>query len=107
MYHGLDSMPMQSGVRIKMCLIEERTEKRRRLELPRLTLFSAHRLRAQYVWRANLIPRTLDLLDAHIQENASRGHDLATHSWKHENIELIERALNRPLIEHIMEYMKN
>ncbi|MBA7606843.1 Peptidoglycan deacetylase [subsurface metagenome] len=60
----------------------------------------------EYVWRANLIPRILDLLDAHgvkatffivgmnavnhpdvIQEIASRGHDLATHGWKHENIE--------------------
>ncbi len=60
----------------------------------------------EYVWRANLIPRILDLLDEHsvkstffivgmnavnhpdvIQEIASRGHDLATHGWKHENIE--------------------
>jgi len=64
----------------------------------------------EYVWRANLIPRILDLLDAHgvkatffvvgmnavnhpdvIQEIASRGHDLATHGWKHENIEGVGR----------------
>jgi len=29
------------------------------------------------------------------------GNDLATHGWKHENIEPIERALKRPLIEHM------
>jgi hypothetical protein len=28
------------------------------------------------------------------------GNDLATHGWKHENIEPIERAMKRPLIEH-------
>ena len=63
-----------------------------------------------YVWKAGVIPRLLDLLEAHevkatffvvamnavnhpevIQEIASRGHDLATHGWKHEKIEDIPR----------------
>ncbi|NQT09037.1 hypothetical protein HQ586_08175 [Candidatus Bathyarchaeota archaeon] len=35
------------------------------------------------------------------------GNDLVAHGWKHENIEPIERALKRPLIGHIREYMKN
>jgi len=59
----------------------------------------------EYVWRAKVVPRILDLLDDHgvkatffvvgmnavnhpdvIQEIASRGHDLATHGWRHEDI---------------------
>ncbi|MBD3206344.1 polysaccharide deacetylase family protein [Candidatus Bathyarchaeota archaeon] len=58
-----------------------------------------------YVWRASIIPRILDLLDDHeikatffivamnavnhpdvIAEIASRGHDIATHGWEHEKI---------------------
>ncbi len=80
----------------------------------------------EYVWKAGVISRMLYLLDDHgvkatffivgmnavshpetVEDIASRGHDLTTHGWKHENIEPIERALKRPLIEHIREYMKN
>ena len=58
-----------------------------------------------YVWRAGIIPRILELLDDHeikatffivamnainhpdvIAEIASRGHDIATHGWEHEKI---------------------
>ncbi|MCW3992720.1 MAG: polysaccharide deacetylase [Candidatus Bathyarchaeota archaeon] len=64
----------------------------------------------EYVWRAGVIPRILDLLDDHgvkatffvvgmnavnhpdvIQEIQSRGHELATHGWKHEGIEDVGR----------------
>ena len=59
----------------------------------------------EYVWNARVIPRMLDLLDGHgvkatffvvgmnakdhpdiVQEISSRGHELATHGWKHERI---------------------
>ena len=59
-----------------------------------------------YVWRAKIIPRMLDLFDKYevkttffvvgmniknhpnvIEEIHSRGHELATHGWKHEKIE--------------------
>jgi peptidoglycan/xylan/chitin deacetylase (PgdA/CDA1 family) len=59
----------------------------------------------EYVWNANIIPRILDLLDEHEVKatffvpgiNAenhpdvmelvhTRGHELACHGWKHENI---------------------
>ncbi|HEX9913431.1 MAG TPA: polysaccharide deacetylase [Candidatus Bathyarchaeia archaeon] len=59
-----------------------------------------------YVWRAGIIPRILDLLDEHgikstffvvamnavnhpeeVAEIVRRGHDVATHGWIHEKIE--------------------
>ena len=59
----------------------------------------------EYVWNAGVIPRMLGLFDRHgvkttffvvgmnarnhpdvIEEIYSRGHELATHGWKHENI---------------------
>src|SRR4030042_6442884 len=59
-----------------------------------------------YVWRAGIIPRILDLLDEHkikstffvvamnavnhpekVAEIIRRGHDVATHGWIHEKIE--------------------
>jgi peptidoglycan/xylan/chitin deacetylase (PgdA/CDA1 family) len=59
----------------------------------------------EYVWNARIIPRMLDLLDGHdvkttffvvgmnaknhpdvIEEIHSRGHEIATHGWKHEDI---------------------
>ncbi|HUS77548.1 MAG TPA: polysaccharide deacetylase family protein [Patescibacteria group bacterium] len=68
----------------------------------------------EYVWKANLIPRILDLLDFHrvkatffivgmnavshpevVEEIASRGHDLATHGWKHEKIEDVPKEEER------------
>jgi peptidoglycan/xylan/chitin deacetylase (PgdA/CDA1 family) len=58
-----------------------------------------------YVWRAKIIPRILDLLDAHglkstfyvvamnavnhpqeVSEIVERGHEVATHGWVHEKI---------------------
>ena len=59
----------------------------------------------EYVWNAKIIPRLLDLFDEHelkttffvvginaknhpdvMQEIVSRGHEIATHGWKHEDI---------------------
>lgn len=59
----------------------------------------------KYVWRSNIIPRILDLLDNHnikatfyivginainhpdvIQEIHKRGHEVSCHGWKHEDI---------------------
>jgi len=63
-----------------------------------------------YVWRAGIIERILDLLDNHdlkstwyvvamnavnhpeeVAEIAKRGHDIATHGWVHENISHLSR----------------
>jgi peptidoglycan/xylan/chitin deacetylase (PgdA/CDA1 family) len=63
-----------------------------------------------YVWRAGIIPRILDLLDEHrikstwfvvamnavnhpeeVAEIVRRGHDVATHGWVHEKIEHLGR----------------
>ena len=59
----------------------------------------------EYVWNARIIPRMLDLLDRHgvkttffvvgmnarnhpdvVEEIHSRGHEVATHGWRHEDI---------------------
>ena len=71
----------------------------------------------EYVWNANIIPRMLDLLDEHGVKatffvpgiNASkhpdvmelihnRGHELACHGWKHENIADLPREEERKRI---------
>jgi len=63
-----------------------------------------------YVWRARVIPRLLDLLDSHgiratffvvamnavnhpdeVREIAERGHEVATHGWVHEKISHLSR----------------
>lgn len=63
-----------------------------------------------YVWRGEVIPRILDALDGHgirstwfvvamnavnhpgeVAEIARRGHDLATHGWRHEMISNLDR----------------
>jgi len=64
----------------------------------------------EYVWRADVISRILDLLDAYkikstwyvvamnainhpneVAEITKRGHDVATHGWKHEKISHLSR----------------
>ena len=71
----------------------------------------------EYVWRANVVPRILDLLDRHkikatffvVGVNArnhpdviefiySRGHELACHGWKHEDIADIPKEEERKRI---------
>ncbi len=71
----------------------------------------------EYVWRAGIIPRMLDLLDDHgvkstffvvgmnavnhpdvLAEIASRGHELAVHGWKHEKISDLPKEEERERI---------
>ncbi len=70
-----------------------------------------------YVWRAEIIPRILNLLDEHriratffvvamnavnhpevVAEIARRGHDVATHGLKHEKISHLQRDEERRII---------
>lgn len=71
----------------------------------------------EYVWMAGVIPRILDLLDAHgvratffvvgmnavnhpdaVGEIYSRGHELAVHGWKHEKVSDLPKEEERERI---------
>lgn len=71
----------------------------------------------EYVWMAGVIPRILDLLDAHgvratffvvgmnavnhpdtVREIYSRGHELAVHGWKHEKVSDLSKEEERERI---------
>jgi peptidoglycan/xylan/chitin deacetylase (PgdA/CDA1 family) len=79
-----------------------------------------------YVWRAGVITRILDLLDRHqikatffvvamnavnhpdvIAEIAHRGHDVATHGWKHEKISHLHRDEEKKLRMKIVDAVED
>jgi hypothetical protein len=93
-------VPKQTGMEIKMCLNPDELETLVISVRDLFPRFFEVQMMVESAWPSGArcsVCLTFDL-DA---EWVFMGNDLATHGWKHENIEPIERALKRPLIEHM------